>query len=379
MRKLRNGSNYLFLDFFNSERAGGLLLILCTIIALTLSNTFLGSTYPEFWQREIGEHSLIHWINDGLMAIFFLMVGLELEREIYAGALSKPKDALLPIVAAMGGMLIPALVHFYFNHNTNTQSGIGIPTATDIAFSLGVLSLFGKRIPFGLKIFLTALAIADDLGAILVIALFYSAGIDWFYLSLSLSVFAILLLLNRLKVNKLYLYLIGGVFMWYFMSLSGVHATISGVLLAFAIPFNKGENISEKLQHHLHRPVAFIILPIFALANTGIVLKENWTDSLFTNNSLGIFLGLVLGKPLGIILFCLLAVKMKIASLPVNVNWKQLFGAGILAGIGFTMAIFVSSLAFDDPELVQSSQVVVLISTAIATFLGAFWFLAIKK
>lgn len=379
MKKTSINRGSLFFDFFNSEKTGGLLLILATIIALLLSNFFVGDAFPEFWETHLGNHTLKEWVNDGLMAIFFLLVGLELEREIYIGELSNVKNAMFPIIAAIGGILVPAGIHFYFNYGQNTQMGAGIPTATDIAFSLGVLSLFGKKVPLNLKIFLTALAITDDLGAIFIIAIFYTKTIIWFNLFISLGIFLCLLILNRLKIKKIFIYLIGGIFMWYFMLNSGVHATITGVLLAFAIPFTEKNNISYQVQHFLHKPVAFVILPIFALANTCIVLGNNWISDLSTNNSLGIFFGLFIGKPLGILLFCLLAVLFGISNLPEKVKWRHIIGASILAGIGFTMSIFVSGLAFQDEKLVKSSQIIVLIASLVASLLGICWFKFVAK
>lgn len=363
-----------FQEFFESEKTGGLLLILATALALFLSNYVDNSAFPAFWETDLGGHSLQHWVNDGLMAIFFLLVGLELEREIYIGELSNFRNALFPIIAAIGGILVPAGIHFFFNFGEATQAGAGIPTATDIAFSLGVLSLFGKRVPLSLKIFLTALAITDDLGAIFIIAIFYTKTIVWSQLMISIGIFLGLIVLNRLKVKLLLIYLLGGIAMWYFMLHSGVHATITGVLLAFAIPFTKENNISTKLQHFLHKPVAFILLPLFALANTCIVLGSDWVDQLFTSNSIGIFLGLVIGKPLGIILFCLIAVFTGVSALPTDVTWKHIIGASILAGIGFTMSIFVAGLAFDDLLLVKFSQIVVLLASVVAALIGVLWF-----
>src|SRR5687768_8480934 len=375
----------LFRDFTNSEKTGGIILLFCTALSLYIANSAAGENYIHFWHTKIGfgplHYSIEHWINDGLMAIFFLLVGLEIEREIYIGELSNIKKASLPIAAAIGGMLVPAAIHFAFNQGTASQHGFGIPMATDIAFALGMLSLLGKRIPFGLKIFLTALAIIDDLGAILVIAIFYNTGISWTYLGLALGIFALLLLFNRLKINKLWLYLVPGVFMWYCMMQSGVHATISGVLLAFAIPFGKNDetNISYQLQHYLHKPVAFIILPIFALANTAIVLESTWYDDLSSSNSLGILLGLLVGKPVGIFLLGWLLVKMKWGYLPENVNWKLIGGAGMLGGIGFTMSIFIANLAFSEPALVQASKIAVLAGSLLSTLAGlAFLFLATR-
>lgn len=376
----------LFKEFFNSEKSSGIILILSTVLSLCLANIFIGQSYIDFWHHKAGFYignfelnlSIEHWINDGLMTIFFLMVGLEIERELYAGELSSIKNASLPVVAAVGGMAIPALFHFLFNAGTPTQSGFGIPMATDIAFALGVLSLAGKRVPLALKIFLTALAIIDDLGAILIIAVFYTNDLQTTYLFIALGIFGILLVLNRLRVYQLVWYLLGGTVMWYCMLQSGVHATISGVLLAFAIPFGDGKenSISYKLQHFLHYPVAFIIVPLFAFANTGIIISGSINEILINNNSLGIMAGLILGKPVGILLLCFLAVKLRVGKLPDGVNWLQLAGAGVLAGIGFTMSIFITLLAFNDAAIIQHSKIAILVSSLIA---GVAGFILIKR
>lgn len=363
----------LFNDFFNSEKAGGFVLIGCTVISLLLANSNVGESYVAFWHTHIGSYSLEYWINDGLMVIFFLLIGLELEREIYKGELSNLKTALLPVIGAAGGMLVPAGIYLLLNYGTVGQPGAGIPMATDIAFAIGMLSLMGNRVPPGLKIFLTALAVIDDLGAILVIAFFYSKGVVLLNLVIALGIFAGLLVLNRLKVHKLWAYLVPGVAMWYFMLHSGVHPTITGVLLAFAIPFGSGgeKTISYKLQHFLHRPVSFFILPIFALANTGIVIEAGWADELFSSSSLGIFFGLVAGKPLGILLFCVIAVTIGWCTLPAGVDWKQIGAVGLLAGIGFTMAIFITLLAFGDaPHFITNAKIAILIASTVAAILG---------
>jgi len=373
----------LMKEFLDSEKVGGVILLVCTIISLIISNSGVGQNYIDFWHGKVDlsfgsvdlKYSIEHWVNDGLMAIFFLMVGLEIERELYAGELKDIKVASLPIAAAIGGMLVPAAIHFIFNSGTATQSGFGIPMATDIAFALGMLALLGNRVPFSLKIFLTALAIIDDLGAILIIAIFYNDGISWLYLLTALGIFIFLLVLGKLKVRKLIFYILPGVIMWYCMLKSGVHATIAGVLLAFAIPFLEGgkESPSYKLQHFLHKPVAFIVLPIFALANTGLVLSDGWVNELTSDNSLGIMLGLLIGKPLGIILSCFILVKAGWGSIPASLTWKDIFGAGILAGIGFTMSIFIANLAFNDSATIQFSKISVLIGSALSTIIGLVW------
>lgn len=362
----------LFTEFFESEKAGGFILIGCTVISLLVANSNLGDAYTGFWHSTIGGYSLEYWINDGLMVIFFLLIGLELEREIYKGELSNTRNAMLPIFGAAGGMLVPAGIYLLFNYGTAAQPGAGIPMATDIAFAIGMLSLLGKRVPAALKIFLIALAVIDDLGAILVIAFFYSKGIVLMNLLISLGIFVLLLILNRLRVQILSIYLLAGVAMWYFMLDSGVHPTITGVLLAFAIPFGNGEpsSISYKLQHALHKPVSFAILPVFALANTGINIEPGWAETLFSNGSLGIFFGLVAGKPLGILLFCFIAVTAGVASLPAGIRWKHLGAVGLLGGIGFTMAIFIALLAFEDPAQIVHAKMAILVTSLVAAVAG---------
>jgi Na+:H+ antiporter, NhaA family len=370
----------LFKDFFDSEKIGGLILLICTALSLVLANSGFGETYTRFWHSYVDlsfasvnlNYSVEHWVNDGLMTIFFLLVGLEIERELYKGELTSFRNAALPIGAAVGGMLVPAGIYMLINLNSGNQSGFGIPMATDIAFALGMLALAGNRVPFSLKIFLTALAIIDDLGAILVIAIFYNTGISWGFLGAALSIFLVLMILNKLGIKNLIFYLVPGVVMWYCMLQSGVHATITGVLLAIAIPFSKNDasNPSYLLQNVLHKPVAFIILPIFALANTGIILSEGWLGEMETANSLGIIFGLVLGKPVGILLACWLLVKAKITVLPRGATWKHLAGAGVLAGIGFTMSIFISNLAFSDTATVELSKIAVLLASLTATVIG---------
>jgi len=362
----------LFRDFFDSEKAGGLILIGCTILSLTLANSNFGADYHHFWQTQFAGHSIEHWVNDGLMTIFFLLIGLELEREIYKGELSNFKDALLPIFGALGGIILPAGLFILFNFGTATQSGAGIPMATDIAFALGILSLLGNRVPTSLKVFLTALAIIDDLGAILIIAIFYTKTLLWTNLFIALGIFSLLIVFNRLKIRNLIPYLIGGVAMWYFMLNSGVHATITGVLLAFAIPFGNGDEKSTSyiLQHFLHKPIAFIILPIFALANTAIVLSRDIGQTLTQNYSIGIAVGLIVGKPLGIFLLTFLAVTFKLCKLPDDINWKSIIGVGFLGGIGFTMSIFITLLAFDNETIINNAKFVILISSLIAGLIG---------
>lgn len=362
----------LFKEFIESEKAGGIILIMATIISLLLANSEISQNYVNFWHFDLGGHSLVHWINDGLMTIFFLLIGLELEREVYTGQLSSLKSASLPFFAALGGMILPAGIFLLLNYGTNTQSGAGIPMATDIAFAVGILTLLGNRVPTSLKIFLVALAIIDDLGAILIIAIFYTKTLLLTNLFISLGAFGFLIILNRLKIHNLIPYLIGGIVMWYFMLNSGVHATITGVLLAFVIPFGNGgkKTASYILQHYLHKPVAFLILPVFAMANTAITIGENWQSGLTDSSGLGIIIGLVLGKPLGIFLFSFISVSLGICTLPKGLKWKNIVGVGLLAGIGFTMSIFITILAFEDQITIDNSKIVIMIASVIAGLLG---------
>lgn len=362
----------LYNEFFDSEKAGGLILVFVTLISLILANSGWQTAYIHFWHIDLGGHSIVHWINDGLMTIFFLLIGLELEREIYRGELSDIKSAALPIMGAMGGMLVPAGLFLLLNYGTITQAGAGIPMATDIAFTIGILSLLGNRVPNSLKIFLTALAVIDDLGAIIVIAIFYTTTIAYTNLFAALGIFVFLLLLNRLKIKNLIPYLTGGVVMWYFMLHSGVHATIAGILLAFAIPFGKGDETSPSnvLLHLLHKPVAFFILPLFAIANTAIALGSDLFSGLGDTNGLGIMAGLVIGKPLGIVLFSFLGVILGISTLPSDLKWRNITGAGFLGGIGFTMSIFITLLAYTNDDLVNNSKIAVIVASILAGTIG---------
>lgn len=362
----------VFKKFVESEKSGGLLLIACTIISITIANSAFSDSYHHFWNIKLGEGSIEYWVNDGLMTIFFLLIGLELEREIYKGELSNIKNALLPVFAAIGGMIIPASIYLLINGGSPTQAGAGIPMATDIAFALGILSLLGNRVPLSLKVFLTALAVIDDLGAILVIAIFYSKELLWSNLLIALGIWIFLLILNRIKVRNLIPYLLGGVCMWWFMLHSGVHATITGVLLAFALPFGNGDKRSTSyiLQNFLHKPVAFLILPVFALANTAIGIHSDISSVASEKYSLGVAAGLIIGKPLGIFLFSYVAVKWRICKLPQELNWKLVGGVGFLGGIGFTMSIFITLLAFNDAEIINNTKLVVLSSSLLAGILG---------
>lgn len=313
------------------------------------------------------------------MAIFFLHIGLELERELYNGELSNFKLALLPLVAAFGGVCLPALIHYAFNSKLPTRSGIGIPMATDIAFALGVLALVGSRVPASLKVFLTALAVMDDLAAIIIIAVFYTVSLSKAYLIGATLVFGMLLMLNRFfRVKSLTPYLLGGVLMWFLMFKSGVHATIAGVLLAFTIPFSAKEDDedspSHRLESFLNKPTAFIVLPIFALANTAIIVSADWLPHLRSANSVGIVAGLVIGKPLGITLFSFVAVGAGVCRLPLDLTWRHVFGAGLIGGIGFTMSIFITNLAFPgEAEIINASKMAILLASFTAGSLGFLW------
>ena len=369
--------------FMESEKSGGLVLIVCTIVSILLANSsWIGEQYRSIWEFGVGSHSVAEWINDGLMALFFLLVGLELIQEIYEGELSNIKRAMLPISGALGGMLVPAGIYMFLNHGTPTLSGFGIPMATDIAFALGILSLLGNRVPTSLKVFLTALAVIDDLGAIIVIAIFYTSSLSWVSLLMALGIFALLLLLNKkFHVYNMIPYIVGGIFMWYFMLNSGVHATIAGVLLAITIPFKKGEKkcMSNRWQHFLHYPIAFGVLPLFALANTAMIIEGNWDQSIGEPFAQGILLGLIVGKPIGITLFSFIFVKTGICALPRGIYWKRLLGAGMLGGIGFTMSIFITLLAFDDIHYINESKLMILLASLASGIIGYTWLNFVMK
>ena len=375
-------TNY-FKKFFQIAQSSGNLLIICVILSLLIANSSLGSNFQELLDFRLGSYSISLWINDGLMTIFFLLVGLEIKREILEGELSSFKNATLPIFAALGGMLVPAAIFYFFNQGSKYENGWGIPMATDIAFSLAIISMLGKRVPVSIKIFLTALAIVDDLGAIVVIAIFYTEKIETTYLLLSSLVLLILIILNFFKVKRHIFYLIPGVFLWYFMHHSGIHATIAGVLLAFTIPTNESDTeISplEKLEEKLHTPVNYFIMPLFALANTNIKFHNGMVDGLFTNFGYGIILGLALGKVIGINLFSFIAIKLKLSDLPNNSKWSQMLGAGLLAGIGFTMSIFIALLSYKgELEIQEEAKFAILVASAISGFMGYFLLKAISE
>ncbi|WP_379092700.1 Na+/H+ antiporter NhaA [Pedobacter sp. UC225_65] len=381
----------VFKKFFESGKIGGLLLLICVVISLLIANSASANGFSSFLAKELGfnigsvavSYSISAWINDGLMAVFFLLVGLEIKRELLEGELSSIKKASLPVLAAFGGMIVPSLIFFFFNKGEATAAGWGIPMATDIAFALAIIVMLGKSVPASLKIFLAALAIADDLGAILVIAVFYTAQIHWDYLLMAGGVFALLLALNYLKVKSLWFYLISGIFLWYFVHHSGIHATIAGVLLAFTIPTNTTavESPLEKLEHALTFPVNYLIMPIFALANTNITFQREMVDGLTSPLALGIIAGLFLGKTLGVTFFSWFAVKIKLAKLPSGANWKHIIGVGMLAGIGFTMSIFIALLSFNDVDHILEAKFAILCASVISGVIGFVYLksIGIKK
>lgn len=370
----------VFKDFFASSNAGGIMLFLCVILSMIIANSPLAGALQNLLDLPLGfetgsvhlKYSVLLWINDGLMAIFFLLVGLEIKREIVEGELSSPKKASLPILCAIGGAVVPAIIYLSFNAGKETAGGWGIPMATDIAFALAVINLLGNRIPSSLKIFLAALAIVDDLIAILVIAFFYSSGIEVSYLLYALAGMVILILMNRFNVLNPYLYLIPGAFIWYFVHHSGIHATIAGVLVAMTIPTNDTaiESPLERLEHALTKPVNFLIIPIFAFANTNITLESEMMGGLTSSLGLGITLGLLLGKPIGILLTSFICTKLKLSTLPEGSNWKHIIGVGLLAGIGFTMSIFIAILSFKDPLHISEAKLSILITSLLAGIIG---------
>ncbi|SEG30286.1 Na+/H+ antiporter NhaA [Sphingobacterium lactis] len=379
----------VFKKFFSSNTGGGLLLFLCVIISLLIANSGLAESFNSFLQTKLGfENDTVHlnysikqWIDDGLMAIFFLLVGLEIKRELVEGELSSPKNAILPILAAVGGAIVPALIYVFFNHDQPTHHGWGIPMATDIAFALAIISLLDKRVPTSLKVFLAALAIVDDLLAILVIAIFYSTELHYTYLMYAGAILALLIAFNRFGVKSVWAYVIPGLFIWYFIHHSGIHATIAGVLVAMTLPTTPDEKEStlEKLEHALANPVNFIIIPLFALVNTNITIHQEMIGGLTTPLGLGIILGLFFGKTIGIFITTWLCVKSKIANLPEHANWKHMAGVGMLGGIGFTMSIFISMLSFKDPLFIEEAKFAVLIGSLIAGSCGYFYLAALSK
>ncbi len=372
----------VFKEFLRSGSAGGVILLGCVVVSLLTANSNWGPFFEQLLNKEVGirtasvdlRYSILLWINDGLMTIFFLMVGLEIKRELVEGELSSPKKAILPILAALGGVVFPASIYFLLNKGTESAGGWGIPMATDIAFAIAIITMLGKKVPASLKIFLAALAIVDDLMAILVIAIFYTAELHFNYLLYAGVLFGLLLIFNRIGIKKIYFYLIPGVFIWYFIHHSGIHATIAGVLVAMTLPTTPDakESPLEKLEHMLMKPVNFLIMPVFALANTNIRFQEEMFTGLFTPLGLGIILGLVLGKPIGISLISWVAVKLGISTMPDKARWIQIIGVGMLAGIGFTMSIFIALLSFTGNELLLAeAKFSVLVASLISGILGS--------
>ena len=378
-----------FKEFFESSTGGGILLFICVILALIIANSPLGDNLFSVLSSKIGfenesiqlRYSIKQWIDDGLMAIFFLLVGLEIKRELVEGELASPKKAALPIFAAIGGALLPAAIYAVFNFNTDTHHGWGIPMATDIAFALAVISMLDKRVPASLKIFLAALAIVDDLLAILVIAIFYSSELHYTYLLYAGGIFALQLAFNKFGIKNILAYIIPGVFMWYFIHHSGIHATIAGVLTAMTLPTNSDDKESplERLEHIIAKPVNFIIIPLFAFVNTAIVLHAEMFGGLTSSMGLGIIIGLIIGKSVGILTTCWICVKFGISSLPESATWKHMFGVGLLGGIGFTMSIFVAMLSFSDALHVEEAKLAILIASLLAGVLGYTYLSALSK
>ena len=375
----------IFKEFFQSQQASGYLLILATALSLAISNSPGGIAFISFWETKIGiqtshlhlEHSMVNWINDGLMTLFFLLVGIEIKRELVSGELNQFRKAILPVIGAIGGMAVPALLFYLFNYQSpKTIHGIGIPTATDIAFAIAILGLLGDRVPVSVKIFLTALAIIDDLGAIVVIAIFYGTGIHWNWIALAGLICVILLFLNHKNYTYRWLYIMLGLLLWFCMLHSGVHATIAGVIFAFLLPRESEMEgkMSDYFEHLLHFPVSYFILPLFAMANTSLIINHEILSQLTNPLCMGIFVGLFIGKPLGIFGFCWLSIKLKITQLGSDVKFVHLLAAGILGGIGFTMSIFISNLAFYDILLVQLSKITILVTSIVAAIVGYLTF-----
>lgn len=379
-----------FKDFLDSSTGGGIILFACLILSLIIANSPLSEAFDSLLGTHLGvennnidlRYTISEWINDGLMVIFFLLVGLEIKRELVDGELSSPRQAALPIIAAMGGAVVPALIYTLFNAGTETHHGWGIPMATDIAFALAVISMLGKRAPTSLKVFLAALAIVDDLLAILVIAIFYSTELYFTYLLYAGAILLLLIGFNRFGVKSLWAYLIPGVFMWYFIHHSGIHATIAGVLVAMTIPTSTkigGTSPLEKLEHAIAKPVTFIIIPLFAIANTAITFSSEMVGGLTSNMGLGIMVGLFMGKVVGIFGTSFLCIKSGLAQLPDQARWLHLVGVGMLGGIGFTMSIFVSLLSFDNPLHVEEAKLAVLVGSLISGLCGYFFLRALGK
>ena len=368
--------------FLNDSRAVGVILLLCTALSLIISNSVIGASYRNFWNSEIFSPgslgfppSISHWVNDFLMAFFFLLAGMEIKRELVAGELSSVKKAVLPFGAALGGMVVPALIFLFVNTGTGHSHGWGIPTATDIAFSLGAASLFGKRVPVGLKILLMALAIIDDLGAIIVIALFYGSTVHLGFMIGSIVLYALLWLCNIFKVQYGFLQIALSILLWYALLNAGIEGSIAGVLVAFATPVR----VLPRIEKKIYRPVNFCIIPLFALANTAIVVPGNIIESLGSSIAIGVLIGLVVGKPIGIYLFSRLLVALRIARLPQNVSWPQILCMGTLAGIGFTMSIFTTSLAYNEESYRDIAKIAILASMIISVLVSWVNFIVTER
>lgn len=381
LKKIRQTIATPLQKIISDSRSLGIILIICTAVSLLMANSSLSAWYLSIWNYELHfpesvhlPHTILHWINDGLMAIFFFLVGMEIKRELLEGELNDVRKAILPIFAALGGMIVPAALYGILNKGTAYSHGWGIPMATDIAFSLGIASLLGSRVPVALKIFLTALAIIDDLGAIAVIAIFYGGAIQWTMLGGAAVLTAIIAWAAKKNIS-FGIRLLLALALWYLIFNSGIHATVAGVLFAFTIPMSE----LEHLEHKLHNVVNFMVVPIFALANTAIILQDNVMESLNSPLNFGIQAGLVIGKPLGIFLFCYVLVRMKWGSLPTGVSWAQLAGVGMLAGIGFTMSIFIATLAFNDPASQDIAKISVLIASLLAVILGSLTIMFFSK
>ncbi len=376
IRTIHHNLSETFKKFTSSQKISGILLLVVSIVSLILANSGYSSSYIHFWEKEIFHSgsvhfNLVHIINDGLMTIFFLLVGLEIKRELIDGELKGFQRASIPVAAAIGGMLIPALIYNLINHDLESSSGWGIPMATDIAFAIGIISILGKKVSDAGKVLITAIAVVDDLGAVIVIALFYSASLNIFYLMMAGLITLLLSYFNRKRFENVWLYVIPGIFLWYFVFQSGIHSTIAGIILAATIPFHKSENsLLMKMESKLHTTVNFLIMPVFAMANTAIFIDGDIMTHLDTPESFGIGLGLVLGKPLGIVLMVVLLVALKISSLPKQISLTQLIGLGFLGGIGFTMSIFISMLAFQDMHLITNAKIAIVFSSLLAGIVG---------
>lgn len=376
--------------FVQSGSFGGVLLLTCVVISLIIANSSLGPAFDRLLQTELGIHTsslhlrypILLWINDGLMAIFFLMVGLEIKRELVEGQLASPKKAVLPIMAALGGVAVPALIYMFFNNGEETAVGWGIPMATDIAFALAIVTMLGDRVPLSLKVFLAALAIVDDLIAILVIAIFYNSNLEFMNLAIAGALVLMLALFNKFGVRKLYFYILPGLVIWYLIHHSGIHATIAGVLVAMTIPSKliNGKSPLLTLEHSIANPVNYFIMPLFALVNTNILIEAEMINGLFTPLGLGIICGLVLGKPIGISLVTWLTVKSGLGVMPDKARWSQLIGVGMLAGIGFTMSIFIAILSFSGLEhVLAEAKLSILVASALSGILGSTFLIIPSK